>query len=106
MSRFLDKFRLIPAGNLPDVSLQSANSLLPAAQPGWGALDLTLDGIVLLDDKAVILDANAPALEFLHGSLSAISGYSLWDVVPEEVAKQHEEATELALDSSDRHSFI
>ncbi|CAM3611444.1 sensor histidine kinase [Polaromonas hydrogenivorans] len=106
MSRFLDKFRLTPAGNLPDVSLQSANSILPAAQPEWGSLDLTLDGIVLLDDKAVILDANAPALEFLHTSLSAISGYSLWDVVPEEVAKQNEEATELALDSADRHSFI
>ena len=106
MTSFLDKFRLNTSDNSTDVSLQDVNNILSSTQPGWGPLDLTLDGIVLLDDKAVILDANSQALELLHSSLSAISGYSLWDVLPEEITTQHEDATELALDSSDRHSFI
>ncbi|MFZ3139541.1 sensor histidine kinase [Polaromonas sp.] len=106
MTRFLDKFRSNPSGNLSDTSLQDADSMLPSTQPAWGPLDLTLDGIVLLDEKAVILDANARALEFLHSSLPAITGYSLWDVVSQEVAREHEDATEVALASSALYSFI
>lgn len=106
MSRFLDKFRLNLSGNSPDASLQAANSALPATQQGWGSLDLTLDGIVLLNNKGIILDANTRALEFLHSSLPAVSGYDFWDVVPEEIAKQHQEATDLAFRSSARHTFL
>ena len=106
MTRFLDKFRSNLAGNVPGAGLQDGNAMVSPTPSEWGPLDLTLDGIVLLDDKALILDANARALEFLHSSLSAVSGYSLWDVVPEEVTKQYEDATELALEASDRHSFI
>jgi PAS domain S-box-containing protein len=106
MSRFLDKFRSNLQGNLPDASLQAANSALQSTQQGWGVLDLTLDGIVLLDHKGIILDANTRALEFLHSALSAVSGHDLWDVVPQEIAKQHQEATDQALRSSARHTFL
>ncbi|CAN5238618.1 hypothetical protein BH10PSE16_BH10PSE16_24830 [soil metagenome] len=106
MTRFLDKFRSNPADSSPDISMQDVDSALPSTPPGWGPLDLTLDGIVLLDEKAVILDANARALEFLHSSLSAITGYSLWDVVSQEIAKEHEDPTEVALASLDLYSFI
>jgi PAS domain S-box-containing protein len=105
MSRFLDKFRMSLSGHLPDASLPAANSTLPSTQQGWGPLDLTLDGILLLDDKGLILDANAQALELLHCSLPAVSGHDFWDVVPQEIAEQHQDATDLALGSSDRYSF-
>ena len=74
MTRFLDKFRLSLSGNSPDASTPAANCVQQSTPQGWGVLDLTLDGIVLLDDKGCILDANARALEFLHNSLSAVSG--------------------------------
>ncbi|MEO6319844.1 MAG: ATP-binding protein [Polaromonas sp.] len=105
MSRFLDKFRLNQPGSPADASQQDANAAQPSPQ-GWGFLDLTLDGIVLLDDKGCILDANGRALEFLHSSLPAVSGFEFWDVLPQEIADQHQEATEQALGSSERYSFI
>ena len=106
MSRFLDKFRTSLSGNLPDASLQGGNFIPPSTQQGWGPLDLTHDGIVLLDDKGSVLDANARALEFLHGTLSDVSGYDFWDVVPQEIAEQHQNATDQALRSSVRHTFL
>ncbi|MEO7160826.1 MAG: PAS domain-containing protein [Polaromonas sp.] len=106
MSRFLDRFRPKLSGHSPEASLPAASSALPSAPPGWGALDLTLDGIVLLDDKGNILDANARALELLHSALPTVSGYDFWRVVPQELATQHQQATGLALSSSARHSFL
>jgi PAS domain S-box-containing protein len=73
---------------------------------GGSLMDLSLDGIILLDDKGSVLDANAQALEFLHRSLSTVSGYSLWDVLPQEIAEQHEEAFETALATSQRYTFV
>ena len=84
----------------PDASA----SRLPAQ--GWGLLDMTLDGIVLLDDQGCILDANGRALEFLHSSLTAVSGFDIWDVVPQEITEQHQEATRQALGVSAQYSFI
>ncbi|MEO5660284.1 MAG: ATP-binding protein [Polaromonas sp.] len=106
MSRFLDKFLANLPGNVPGASLPAASSSLPSTQQGWGPLDLTLDGIVLLDDKGNIRDANARALEFLHNSLPAMTGYDFWDVVPQEIAEQHQNATDEALRSSERYTFV
>ncbi len=105
MTRFLDRFRLSLSGNSPDAGLPAPNSVQPPTPQGWGVLDLTLDGIVLLDDKGCILDANARALEFLHNSLSTVLGYNFWDVVPQEIAEQYQEAAELAVGASERHTF-
>ena len=69
-------------------------------------MDLTLDGILLLDSQWIIVQSNPRALGFLRMSRSAISGYSLWDVVSQEIASQHENATELALADSDQYVFV
>ncbi len=106
MTRFLDKFRLNPTGNMPDTNPQDVTAIVPPARHEWGAGDLTLDGIVLLDHKLAVVDANPRALGFLHTSLSAISGYSLWDIVSLETASQHEAAAELALADSDQYVFV
>ena len=106
MTQFLDKFRLTQDGCVPDKKPHDVNTILPPALQGWGVADLTLDGIVLLDHQLAIVDANPRALGFLHTSLSALSGYSLWDAVSQEIASQHEEAAELALAVSDQYVFV
>ena len=105
MSQFLDRFRLNQRGSSTDSRPPDAGADPPSAQ-GWGLLDMTLDGIVLLDDKGCVLDANGRALEFLHSSLTAVSGFDIWDVVPQEITEQHQEATQQALDASAQYSFI
>ncbi|MDB5932174.1 MAG: sensor signal transduction histidine kinase [Polaromonas sp.] len=90
----------------PSADSQAPGSLLPSTQQGWGELDFTLDGIVLLDHSGLIRNANARALEFLHSSLSAVSGYDLWDVVPQEISEKYQEATEQALSVAERYTFV
>lgn len=110
MSRFLDRLRM----NLPGYSSEgaAARSMLQedgakaSAEPGWGLLDLTDDGIVLLNEKGEITDANALALELLQCTLSSVSGRDFWDAVPEEIAEQHQSAAEQALSSSARYGFV
>ncbi|MDB5842836.1 MAG: sensor signal transduction histidine kinase [Polaromonas sp.] len=106
MIRILDKFRLTPAGSVADTQPHDVSAILPPARQEWGVADLTLDGIVLLDQQLAIVDANPRALGFLHTSLSALSGYSLWDAVSQDIASQHEEAAELALAVSDQYVFV
>ena len=107
MNRFLDKFKASRVASVPDCNLPAAaSSALPAAPKSWGPLDLTKDGIVLLDGKGNVLDANLRALELLHGKLPEISGYDFWDVVPQEIAEQHQEATSKALGAAVKYSFI
>ncbi|MBG6072955.1 MULTISPECIES: ATP-binding protein [unclassified Polaromonas] len=106
MTRFLDNSQSNPPDNVPADNPHDVNAIVPPARHEWGVGDLTLDGIVLLDQKLVIVDANPRALVFLHTSLSAISGYSLWDVVSQEIASQHEEAAERALADSDQYVFV
>ena len=121
MSNFLDKCPSSPSGpsdpsglasqSTPlnrscEISLQANPAAPSAVLQAWHAEDLTLDGIMLLDSQSVIIDANARALEFLRRALPAISGYSLWDVLPQEIATQHEEAAELALGAQERYTFV
>lgn len=96
MSMFLDGFK----------SSAQAPSPSPAGGPGFNALDLSLDGVVLLDAQGCILEANAPALELLNCALHAVCGYDFWDTVPLEVADEHRQLTERALLTSPRHSFV
>jgi PAS domain S-box-containing protein len=85
---------------------RDANSILPPGRQDWNVEDLTLDGIVLLDPAMAIVDANARALAFLQSTLSAITGYSLWDVVPQDIASQYEAAAEAALGTSAQYVFV
>ena len=79
---------------------------LPVVGPDFNALELSLDGIVLLDARGCILEANTPALELLNYSLHSVCGYDFWDVVPLEVADEYRTLTERALLTSPRHSFV
>ncbi|NQW80642.1 MAG: PAS domain S-box protein [Polaromonas sp.] len=106
MSLLIDKFKLSPHDSAREMTLECVNSALPSMHQEWSLADLSLDGIVLLDDKRAVVDANPRALVFLRTSLSAISGYSLWDVVSQEVATQHEEAAELALSDVNHYVFV
>ena len=72
----------------------------------WGPLDLTGDGIVLLDAAQCITDANALALDFLQSTQSAVAGREFWDTVPETMAEQHQGVTEQALASAPQHRFV
>ena len=108
MSRWLEKFRVTPSGYLTVTGPPGDNAaLLPLPmRQDWSAADLTLDGILLLDGQSVILDANPRALESLRRPLSAIRGYSLWDVLPQGIPSEHEAAAELALGASQRYTFV
>ena len=76
------------------------------ATPEWKALDLTFDGVMVLDEKAVIIHSNTRALELLRCTLSDLSGCDFWDAVPADIAEQYQDATDLALLSSGRHTFV
>ena len=106
MNRLLDKISVSQAENAPDVTPDDVTSALAPARREWGLDNLSLDGIVLLDNKQTVIDANPQALIFLHTSLTAISGYCLWDVVSQEIASQHEAAAELALSDADLYVFV
>ena len=106
MTRFLENFRWKPAGDAPEKMQRAASSILPPSRQEWNVEDLTLDGIVLLDPALAIVDANPRALAFLQNTLPVITGYSLWDVVPQEIASQHEATAELALKASGQYVFV
>lgn len=91
----------LEAPDCPCVKLASGSE-----SQAWEALELTSDGVMLLDEKAVIVHSNTRALGLLGCTLSNVSGCDFWDVVPEEVAEQYQDATDLALLSSLRHTFV
>lgn len=106
MNRFVNKLKLIPAGQALQMPADDGGFAAPAERQQRDPMDLTLDGIVQLDTSGAIVEANLKALELLRTSLAASSGHNLWDVVPQEVASQHEEASELALAESARYVFV
>ena len=77
-----------------------------SATQAWKALELTSDGVMVLDEKAVIIHSNTRALGLLRCTLPDVSGCDFWDAVPAEVAEEYQDATDLALLSSVRHSFV
>jgi PAS domain S-box-containing protein len=94
-------------GRLPqDDELTGGSGSSGSAALDWSPLELTDDGIVLVDGNGLITAANAKALELLHCTLPAVSGRELWGAVPEEIAEQHESATVKALLTSARHVFV
>ena len=71
-----------------------------------GALDLTGEGIALLNEKGQITEINMQALRLLQCTLPDLAGRDFWDAVPEEVSDKHQASTGEALDSSAQHSFV
>ena len=69
-------------------------------------MDLTCDGIVLLDVTQAIVDANALALELLQSTHAAVIGREFWDILPEQIAGQYQDATCQALASAPQYRFV
>ena len=88
---------------LPETAATAAS---PAADVPAGLLDFLNDGVVVLDAGGQITHINARAQVALHGVLVSFIGQSFWEVVPEELAELHQQATRKALKSSDQHAFV
>ena len=100
MRRFLDRFKGEGPGGPP------VDGGLAVKAREWGPLDLTSDGIVLLDARQFITDANERALELLQSTHSAVTGREFWDILPEQIAEQYQDATEHALAGAQQHRFV
>ncbi|MBC7610283.1 MAG: PAS domain S-box protein [Polaromonas sp.] len=72
----------------------------------WGPLDLTGEGLVLLNAKGQITEINAQALRFLNCILPDLTGRDFWDAVPPEIVNEHQSSTGRALASSAQHVFV
>lgn len=63
----------------------------------WGPLDFASDGIVVLNQYGHVTDANAQAIRLLRASLSSLIQSDFWEVVPQEVAENHQAIADKAL---------
>ncbi|WP_332775472.1 ATP-binding protein [Polaromonas sp.] len=70
------------------------------------SLELANEGILILDDACQITAANSRAQVILRSTLPSLTGADFWDVVSEDVAKQHQRPTSKALKSSSSHVFV
>ena len=68
-------------------------------------LDLSQDGLVLLNNVGQISDINTSARRFLNCMSADVSERDFWDVVSPNVAEVHQVATVRATDHSEQHSF-
>ena len=70
------------------------------------SLDLSQDGIVLLDSVGQISEINTQARRLLNCEFADVSGRNFWDVVLPGVAEAHQLATVHATDHLEQHSFV
>lgn len=88
--------------------------LLPGAQAGQAlanaealqaGLDLSSDGIVLLDNTGRVVAFNSCAQALMHSPLGNLQGADFWDAVLEEIADEYRSAAEQALRETGTHTF-
>lgn len=106
MSRFLNLFGMKLADKMPGLGAQNGNRSSAPAELGWGPLEQSGDGMVLLDERGRITEANPRALELLHCAQPALAGLDFWEAVPEDITEQHQSAAGQALTFAARHAFI
>ena len=100
MSRFLGRFRASEAGGL----LEPRASAAEMAE--WTFLNLTSEGVVLLDASQTIVNLNAAALELMQSTRAAAIGHSFWYLTTEPVADEHQTDAERALAQSKEYRFV
>lgn len=92
----------------------SRRALLSGAQAGQAranaealqaGLDLSSDGIVLLDNSGRVVAFNSGAQALMHSPLGNLQGADFWDAVPEEIAEEYRGAAEQALREAGSHTF-
>ena len=76
------------------------------APKSWSTLDLSQDGIVLLDSAGQISEINIHARRLLNCVSADVSERDFWDVVSPSVAEAHQLATVHATDHLEQHSFV
>lgn len=69
-------------------------------------LELSSEGIVLLDSQDQVVAFNSAAHALTHSALADMRGADFWDVIPEDVAESHRSATEEALAENGTHQFV
>lgn len=93
----------------------SRRGLFPGAQSGQAranaealqaGLDLSSDGIVLLDNTGRVVAFNSGAQALMHSALGNLRGNDFWDAVPEEIADEYRGAAEQALLETGNHAFV
>lgn len=87
---------------LPGVQVGQARANAEALQAG---LDLSSDGIVLLDNTGRVVAFNSCAQALMHSPLGNLQGADFWNAVPEEIADEYRSAAEQALLETGSHTF-
>lgn len=72
----------------------------------WSALDLALDGIVVLDSAGKIEELNAVARRLLNCTKSDVEGRDFWDAVLPDITRQFQPACIAAIKRREPHSFV
>ena len=72
----------------------------------WSTLDLSQDGIVLLDSAGRITEMNAEARRFLNCADTNFSGLNFWEAVLPAVAELHQVNVVHAMERLERHAFV
>ncbi len=90
----------------PQGKLESGHPPVALTEPAWDAGALANDGTVLIDAKWQITDVNPRALELLHCTSPVVVGRDFWEVLPDDVAEQHQSVALEMLASLARHVFV
>lgn len=88
---------------LPRLPTGQAAASAEALQAG---LDLSPDGIVLLDSAGRVVAFNSGAQALMHSALGDLRDADFWDAVAEEIADEYRDATEQALQETGSHTFV
>lgn len=93
---------------------ESWRALLPGAQAGQAranaealqaGLDLSSDGIVLLDNTGRVVAFNSCAQALMHSPFGNLHGADFWDAAAEEIADEYRGGAEQALLETGNHTF-
>jgi len=82
---------------------EHASSNAEALQAG---LELTSEGIVLLDGDGRVVAFNSGAHALTHSALADMRSADFWEAIPEDVAESHRSAAEQALQENGTHRFV
>ena len=69
-------------------------------------LDLSSDGIVLLDNTGRVVAFNSCAQALMHSPLGNLQGADFWEAVTEEIAEEYHSDAEQALLETGSHTFV
>ena len=78
----------------------------PLPPKSWNTLDLSQDGIVLLNSAGHIMEINVEARRLLNCVDTDLAGCDFWEAVLPGVAEQHQLATVDATGRLEKHSFV